>query len=163
MPLIAISAAGVGDQLYVDRGGMDCGHGHDEGIERNGSGRRHQMRRCGADLCGAVSMAAVPIWIHFARDRQQQKQTQDRNFEEQERKFGKRIPTKRQPDAQPSPRAERASSGLGEMAGNGGTIIGLASPFIELTRQFLVWGVMGLLILFWGMRIAWRITAGQAV
>jgi hypothetical protein len=39
-------------------------------------------------------------------------------------------------------------------------LLGLASPFIELTGNFF-WGAIGLLILFWGMRIAWRITAGR--
>ena len=39
-------------------------------------------------------------------------------------------------------------------------MLGLASPFYELSGNPF-WGVMGLLILFFGIRIAWRMTAGQ--
>jgi hypothetical protein len=38
--------------------------------------------------------------------------------------------------------------------------MGLASPFIQLQGNPL-WGFMGLLILFFGMRIAWRIAQGK--
>ena len=39
-------------------------------------------------------------------------------------------------------------------------IHGLASPFFDLGRN-LVWGAIGLVIIFVGMQIAWRITAGR--
>jgi hypothetical protein len=39
-------------------------------------------------------------------------------------------------------------------------LLGLASPFIQLSGNGF-WGAMGLLILFFGMRIAWRIAEGR--
>jgi hypothetical protein len=41
------------------------------------------------------------------------------------------------------------------------TVIGLASPFLDLANP--AHGVIGLIILFVGIRIAWRLTAGNAV
>jgi hypothetical protein len=38
-------------------------------------------------------------------------------------------------------------------------MIGLASPFLELQESF--GGIIGLVILFVGIRIAWRITAAK--
>lgn len=70
----------------------------------------------------AVSMAAIPIWIHFAHREVTLSRVMDR---------------------------------LGRLI-----FLGLASPFTELTGNPF-WGIMGLLILFFGMRIAWRMTAGR--
>jgi hypothetical protein len=39
------------------------------------------------------------------------------------------------------------------------TLIGLASPFLALSDP--MHGLIGLIILFVGIRIAWRITAGR--
>jgi hypothetical protein len=41
------------------------------------------------------------------------------------------------------------------------TLLGLASPFLELSNP--THGIIGLVILFVGMRIAWKITAGRPV
>jgi hypothetical protein len=41
-------------------------------------------------------------------------------------------------------------------------MLGLASPFYQL-RDDPFWGVMGLLILFFGMRVAWKIAAGRSI
>jgi hypothetical protein len=41
------------------------------------------------------------------------------------------------------------------------TVIGLASPFLDLANP--AHGLIGLIILFVGIRIAWRLTAGRAV
>jgi hypothetical protein len=48
---------------------------------------------------------------------------------------------------------------LGRIAGQL-ALVGLTSPFIELENS-PGWGAMGLLILFVGIRIAWRIAAGR--
>jgi hypothetical protein len=48
------------------------------------------------------------------------------------------------------------SARVGELA-----LLGLASPFLDLSD--LTHGVIGLIILFVGIRIAWRMTAGKAV
>jgi hypothetical protein len=124
----------------------------------NGMGGRRYQIAAAVLTYAAVSMAAIPIWIHFAPARQQQKQVHDRSFEEQERKFGDDA-GQAQPDAPPAPRAARPRMGFGRWLGTV-ALLGLASPFIELTGNFL-WGAIGLLILFWGIRIAWRITAGR--
>jgi hypothetical protein len=120
-------------------------------------GRRYQMAAAVLTYA-AVSMAAVPIWIHFASDRRPQKQTQDQSFEEEERKFGNH-PEQQQTDAQPAPRAQKPRMSFGTRLGTV-LLLGLASPFIQLSGN-LLWGAIGLLILFWGIRIAWRITAGR--
>ncbi|MGO8795177.1 MAG: hypothetical protein ACLQLC_10170 [Candidatus Sulfotelmatobacter sp.] len=70
----------------------------------------------------AVSMAAIPIWIHFVHQEVTLSLVMDR---------------------------------LGRLM-----FLGLASPFTELSGNPF-WGLMGLLILFFGMRIAWRMTAGR--
>jgi hypothetical protein len=120
-------------------------------------GRRYQIAAAVLTYA-AVSMAAIPIWIHFAPERHQRKQSQDQKFEDEERKFGNQS-GEEQTDSQPAQRAERPPIGLGTWLGKV-ALLGLASPFIQLSGSPL-WGAIGLLILFWGIRIAWRITAGR--
>jgi hypothetical protein len=50
--------------------------------------------------------------------------------------------------------------GLGAALGLA-VLVGLASPFLELQDPFH--GIIGLIILFVGIRIAWRLTAGVKV
>jgi hypothetical protein len=85
----------------------------------NGVGGRRYQIAAALLTYAAVSMAEVPIWIHFAH--------------------------------QPV----NLGTWLGRAA-----LMGLASPFTQLSGN-LFWGAMGLLILFFGMRIAWRIAAGR--
>jgi len=132
----------------------------------NGVGGRRYQIAAALLTYAAVSMAAIPIWIHFAPGESQQKQTQQqeleqeqRQFEEEERKFGKEG-GQQQPDAQPAPRVEKAQISLGKWLGRV-ALLGLASPFIQL-KDSPGWGAMGLLILFFGIRIAWKITAGRS-
>jgi hypothetical protein len=89
----------------------------------NGVGGRRYQIAAALLTYAAVSMAAVPIWIHFAG--------------------GLQI----------------SMTNLGPWLGRV-ALIGLASPFIQL-RSSPGWGAMGLLILFFGMRIAWRIAEGK--
>jgi hypothetical protein len=126
----------------------------------NGIGGRRYQIAAAVLTYAAVSMAAIPIWIHFASDRHPKKQAQDQSFEEEERKFGNH-PEQQQTDAQPAPRAEKPRISFGTWLGTV-VLLGLASPFIQLSSNPL-WGAIGLLILFWGIRIAWRITAGRQV
>ncbi|MFZ0761355.1 MAG: hypothetical protein WAM69_15515 [Candidatus Sulfotelmatobacter sp.] len=127
----------------------------------NGVGGRRYQITAALLTYAAVSIAAVPIWIHFAGVRAEQRQIQQQKVAEEQRQLENDDD---QPATQPSPapRAEKpqasvASVGrwLGRMA-----LVGLASPFIQLSDS-PGWGVMGLLILFVGMNIAWRITAGR--
>jgi len=124
----------------------------------NGIGGRRYQIAAAVLTYAAVSMAAIPIWIHFAPDRHPQKQTQDQRFEEEERKFGNDA-GQAQSDAQPAPKGEKPRMSFGTWLGTV-ALLGLASPFIQLSGNPL-WGAIGLLILFWGIRIAWRITAAR--
>jgi hypothetical protein len=85
----------------------------------NGVGGRRYQIAAALLTYAAVSMAEVPIWIHFAH----------------------------------------TPVNLGTWLGRA-ALMGLASPFTQLSGN-LFWGAMGLLILFFGMRIAWRIAAGR--
>jgi hypothetical protein len=91
----------------------------------NGVGGRHYQIAAALLTYAAVSMAAIPIWIHFAGARQ------------------------------PQLGLANIGSWLGRVV-----LLGLASPFIELSGNPF-WGAMGLLILFLGIRIAWRIAHGR--
>ena len=84
----------------------------------NGIGGRRYQIAAAALTYAAVSMAAIPIWIHFAPVGHPQKQTQDQRFEEQERKFGNDA------EQQPAERATGPQSGetsdeLRDVVGNG--------------------------------------------
>jgi len=124
----------------------------------NGIGGRRYQIAAAVLTYAAVSMAAIPIWIHFAPDPHPRKQPLEQRFEEEERKFGNH-PEQQQTEAQPAPRAEKPRMSFGTWLGTA-VLLGLASPFIQLSSSPL-WGAIGLLILFWGIRIAWRITAGR--
>jgi hypothetical protein len=102
-------------------------------------GRRYQVAAVLLTYM-AVSMAAVPIAIsqHMKqKSAQQQPQASDSATVA----------------AKPKPSLLRALGFL--------TIVGLASPFLDLANP--AHGVIGLIILFVGIRIAWRLTAGRAV
>ena len=121
----------------------------------NGVGGRRYQIAAALLTYAAVSMAAVPIWIHFADERKQQRHTQQQKLEDEQRQLEQesgRRPSKEQPAARPP---VSLGTWLGRVA-----LIGLASPFIQL-RGSPGWGAMGLLILFFGMRIAWRIAEGK--
>lgn len=88
----------------------------------NGAGGRRYQIVAALLTYAAVSMAAIPIWIHFAH--------RDVTLSFVVNRLGRLM------------------------------VLGLASPFTELAGN-LFWGLMGLLILFFGMRIAWKMTAGR--
>jgi hypothetical protein len=101
-------------------------------------GRRYQIAAVLLTYI-AVSMAAVPIALS-----QQMKQ----KSAQQQTQAGDVAPT-----AKPKMGLLRAIGVL--------TMIGLASPFLDLANP--AHGVIGLIILFVGIRIAWRLTASRAV
>lgn len=111
-------------------------------------GRRYQIAAVILTYA-AVSIAAVPIAISYqlkaksqtesVQPRQQQPTTNAEN---------------NQPDqAQPKPKLSFGAAILQLL------VIGLASPFLEL--QDPLHGIIGLVILIVGIRIAWQITAGS--
>jgi hypothetical protein len=120
-------------------------------------GRRYQIAAILLTYA-AVSMAAVPIGINFADERKQQReqrQAQQQRIEDEQRQLEQE--SGRQSSLPPP--APRPTVSLGTWLGRL-ALLGLASPFLEL-QSSPGWGAMGLLILFFGMRIAWRIAAGR--
>jgi hypothetical protein len=121
----------------------------------NGVGGRRYQVAAALLTYAAVSMAAIPIWIHFADERKHQRHTQQQKLEDEQRQLEQES-GRRPAEERPAPRPPVSlGTWLGRVA-----LIGLASPFIQL-RGSPGWGAMGLLILFFGMRIAWRIAEGK--
>lgn len=115
----------------------------------NGRGGRRYQITAALLTYAAVSMAAIPIWIHFAGSQkhahhaaQQQQQTGDEQ-NQQENETG-------QTQSAAKPRVNMGKAYL-QLA-----FLGLASPFLELADPFH--GAIGLFILFIGIRIAWQTT-----
>jgi hypothetical protein len=117
-------------------------------------------------------MAAVPIWIHYARQehREKQKRTASQGQQSQNQPLQGQQSNGQQSNAQQSTGAAtpaQASNGsapaarpsmlsaVGKLA-----LIGIASPFVELWEggPGFQW-VIGIVILGVGLRIAWRVTA----
>jgi hypothetical protein len=132
-------------------------------------GKRYQITAA-ALTYAAVSLAAVPVWIHFAIEHRQAKtqqaqtksqladeQRQLENESGQEHQSAASVP---EPDA-PEPQAPRPTrlGILGHLA-----LLGIASPFLELQDAGPTIGWMiGIFILSIGIRIAWRLTAGVRI
>jgi hypothetical protein len=122
-------------------------------------GRRYQVAAVLLTY-SAVSMSAVPIGIsQFMK----QKKAQQQNLVRHDPAAGPQSDSAASSEpaadvdapSQPTPGKPKPSLGaaLGMLA-----IAGLTSPFLEL--QDPLHGVIGLIILFVGMRIAWSLTAG---
>lgn len=111
-------------------------------------GRRYQIAAVILTYA-AVSLAAIPIAISYqmkAKAKPESVQTQRQPSTADE--------TNSQPDqAQPKPQLSFGAAILQLL------VIGLASPFLEL--QDPLHGIIGLVILMVGIRIAWQITAGS--
>ncbi len=97
----------------------------------------------------AVSLAAIPIYISAsAKQRTQSSETKTKSSSATEGQQDSST----QPEAVQPKRSFAASMGL--LA-----LIGLASPFLEL--QDPLHGIIGLVILFVGIRIAWQTAKGK--
>jgi hypothetical protein len=98
----------------------------------------------------AVSTAAIPVWIHYAGQHKQTKQASQNPTSSQT--------SDNSDELQGTPPSDRPSfvAAMGTLLA-----LGLASPFLELTGD-PVGGLIGLVILFVGMRFAWRFTAARA-
>ena len=121
----------------------------------NGVGGRRYQIAAALLTYAAVSMAAVPVVIHYGREHQRQAQTRQQKLAEEQRQL------ESESGQSPRPHPEQPKVGLGSILGRL-TLFGLASPFIEVLGN-PVGGLIGLVILFVGIRIAVRITAGQPV
>jgi hypothetical protein len=109
---------------------------------RGVGGRRYQVAAVALTYL-AVSLSAVPIAIHQMRQQH---------------------PRQAQAASQPAPTASRqppreplnVARAVGVLA-----LLGIASPFLELRDP--TQGIIGLIILFVGLRFAWRFTAGRRI
>ena len=113
----------------------------------NGRGGRRYQITAALLTYAAVSMAAIPIWIHYASEHKQPTSQQQRANEQREldKDSGQQLETHA---AKPSMNRSKALLQL--------AFLGLASPFLELADPFH--GAIGLFILFLGIRIAWQTT-----
>lgn len=157
-------------------------------------GRRYQIAAVLLTYA-AVSMAAIPIAIHYRntdgkgessqRIRQKQSQTQNLQDEQQqlEQEFGNKkssttnpkhdapsadaqgttSPSFSEQDQEPAQLPARPRMSHGEAILRL-ALLGLFSPFVQvwLGEPSFGW-LIGLVILFVGMRFAWTITAGRAI
>jgi hypothetical protein len=87
-------------------------------------GRRYQITAVLLTYC-AVSMAAVPIWIHYAG---KQKQSQQQDLAARQRQLESEFGQQGHPVARPPDRARPNVAGALAML----ALIGIASPFIEI-------------------------------
>ena len=118
----------------------------------NGVGGRRYQLAAALLTYAAVSLAAVPVLIHYSREHQRPTQSQQQNLEAEQHQ----LESESGQTPRPRPR-QRINSGpvLGRLV-----LFGLASPFIEVVGNPFG-GLIGLLILFIGIRIAVRMTAGH--
>jgi hypothetical protein len=119
----------------------------------NGVGGRRYQFAAVLLTYAAVSLAAVPVIIHYVRQHQQQSQSQRQKLAQEQRQL--ESDSGQTPQPIPQPPKMPLGSILGRLA-----LFGLASPFIEVAEN-PVGGLIGLFILFIGIRIAARITAGR--
>lgn len=121
---------------------------------KGAGGRRYQIAAVLLTYA-AVSMASIPIAIHYMKkDRAEQPSAQKQAPVEKSSVDGA---SQGQPSSETAdqPRTQMsAGRAIGMLAG-----LGLASPFLELSEGSS--GIIGLIILFVGMRFAWRMTASR--
>jgi len=119
-------------------------------------GRRYQIAAVLLTYA-AVSLAAIPIWIHYAGEHkpahaQRQHTNSDSEQADSDDQSSESSDSTSSHSANPRP---TLGAWLAKV-----TLLGLASPFLELSSDGFG-GLIGLVILFVGMKFAWRITAGR--
>jgi hypothetical protein len=124
-------------------------------------GRRYQIAAVLLTYA-AVSMAAVPVWIHYSNKHEKQQQQQMQKQQQAEEEQRQLEAESGQPSSQPAPPKpvppQRSFAGwLGRVA-----LIGLASPFLEVIGGGVTFGwLIGVVILVVGMKIAAKLTGGR--
>jgi hypothetical protein len=111
-------------------------------------GRRYQIAAVILTYA-AVSIAAVPIAISY----QLKAKSQTESVQPQQQQSAGDAENSQPEQTQPKPKLSFGAAILQLL------VIGLASPFLEL--QDPLHGIIGLIILMVGIRIAWQITAGS--
>src|SRR5712691_307501 len=128
-------------------------------------GRRYQITAVLLTYA-AVSMAAVPVWIHYGnKQRQEQPQQQhaqgqptQQQLEEEQRQLESESG---QQTVRSAPKPVRPPMSFAAWLGRV-VLIGLASPFLEVWGGGVTFGwLIGLVILFVGMKIAAKLTGGR--
>lgn len=118
---------------------------------KGAGGRRYQIAAVLLTYA-AVSMAEIPIAIAHEWKEESSRQTQSSQQQPSTTaESGQSEEPKSESDAAP----KSLGSVLLKLA-----FLGLASPFLELQNP--VYGLIGLVILFVGIRIAWRLTQGRS-
>ena len=111
-------------------------------------GRRYQIAAVSLTYA-AVSLAAVPIWISaYVKAK-----PQDQSIQIRQQQPSTSAANQQPEPTQPKPKPDLGAALLQLL------LVGLASPFLELQNP--VFGIIGLVILVVGIRIAWRVTAGS--
>jgi hypothetical protein len=125
-------------------------------------GRRYQILAVVLTYA-AVSMSAIPIGVSFYL---KQREAKKANLVEhpaagQAEQSGSRDGSGDEVDLPQAPAGEKPAPRQSAGAAVGALVFaGLASPFLELEDP--VHGIIGLIILLVGIRIAWRMTAGTS-
>jgi hypothetical protein len=115
----------------------------------NGHGGRHYQITAALLTYAAVSLAAIPIWIHYAGEhRHAQRASQQHQLSDENRQSENSAAALSEAPAKPPTDRTEALLKL--------AFLGLASPFLELADP--LHGAIGLFILFIGIRIAWQTT-----
>jgi hypothetical protein len=142
-------------------------------------GRRYQIAAAVLTYA-AVAMAAVPIWIHYARAEKQSghqhqtatQQQSENDFNRQEHAANRQSGDSQSSDSQSGDsHSADLQSGNSQSAGSRPSpatfvaklaLLGIASPIIEVWEGGPSFGwAIGIVILIVGIRIAWRLTAGR--
>ena len=110
-------------------------------------GRRYQIAAVILTYA-AVSLAAVPIAISYHL----KAKSHSESVQPQQQQSNADAENSQPDETQPKPKLSFGAAILQLL------VIGLASPFLELQDPFH--GIIGLVILMVGIRIAWQITAG---
>ena len=141
--IIGYRAIGVG---YLVGKAMKVG-------SNNRGGRRYQIAAALLTYA-SVSLAAIPVAIHGYKD-QKPAQTAPASTNATSQQSSVPAETAPKPEPQPEPKPQPVNVGMLLLTLAG---IGLASPFLELADGF--GGIIGLFILFLGIRAAWSLTSG---
>ena len=114
-------------------------------------GRRYQIAAVLLTYA-AVSTAAIPVWIHYANENKTSHHQKTAQSQGSSESGGEPDSGQEDSAAKPHPTFVAAIGTL--------LLLGLASPFLELSGNFLG-GMIGLVILYVGMQFAWKFTAAR--
>lgn len=122
-------------------------------------GRRYQVAAVILTYA-AVSMSAIPIGIsQYAKEKKEHPQTPVQKAPQPDQES---VNPSLESGSRPTPASQPAKPKMGLGAALAGlAVLGLASPFLELRDP--VHGVIGLVILLVGIRIAWQLTASPKI